>query len=149
MIWCKGQHETSQYGQYRARPLLNRLFWTRLKENIRPPSLPDRLWVLKIFIILWIWRKDAMHFRQLRILFDCWFWSLTNQRKVFLLIKLFCIPLCDTNSGTRDRSFLLDIRCLSHLLWLNQKIFLIGTNGNQKFENLTYSHNFFRFLIAL
>ena len=59
------------------------------------------------------------------------------------------VPLCDTNIGTGDRSFLLEIRCLSHLLWLNQKIFLIGTNGIQKFENLAYSHNFFRFLIAL
>ena len=59
-----------------------------------------------------------------------------------------CVPLCDTNIGTSDRSFLLEIRCLSHLLWLCGKIFLIGTNGIQKFENLSFSHNFFRFLIA-
>ena len=59
------------------------------------------------------------------------------------------LPLCDTNIGTRDRSFLLEIRRLSHLLWLNSKILLIGANGIQKFENLAYSHNFFRFLIAL
>ena len=59
------------------------------------------------------------------------------------------IPLCDKNIGTRDRSFFLEIRCLSHLLWLNHKIFLIGTNGIQKFVNLACSHNFFRFLIAL
>ena len=59
------------------------------------------------------------------------------------------VPLCDTNIGTRDRSFLLEIRCLSHLLWLNRNIFLIGTNGIQKFGNLAYSHNFFKFLIAL
>ena len=45
--------------------------------------------------------------------------------------------------------FLLEKKCLSHLLWLNGKIFLIGTNGIQKFENLACSHNFLRFLIAL
>ena len=55
----------------------------------------------------------------------------------------FNLPLCDANIGTRDRSFLLEIRSLSHLLWLNQNIFLIGTNGIQKFENLAYSHIFF------
>ena len=64
-------------------------------------------------------------------------------------ITSYYIPLCDTNIGARDRSFLLEIRCLSHLLWLNGKIFLIGTNGIQKFENLACSHNFFKFLIAL
>ena len=61
----------------------------------------------------------------------------------------FNLPLCDANIGTRDRSFLLEIRCLSHLLGLNGKVFLIGTDGIQKFENLAYSHNFFRFLIVL
>ena len=67
-------------------------------------------------------------------------------------VKIFFhsqLPFCDTNIGTRDRSFLLEKRCLSDLLWLNGKIFLIGTNGIQKFENLACSHNFFRFLIAL
>ena len=61
----------------------------------------------------------------------------------------FTLPFCDTNIGTCDRSFLLEKRCLSHLLWLNGKIFLIGTNCIQKFENLACRHNFFRFLIAL
>ena len=64
-------------------------------------------------------------------------------------MRVNIVPLCDTNIGTNDRSFLLEIRCLSHLLWLNRKIFLIGANGIQKFENLAYSHNFFRFLFAL
>ena len=50
----------------------------------------------------------------------------------------------DTNIGTHDISFLHELRWLSHLLWLNGKIFFIGTNGIQKFENLAYSHNFFQ-----
>ena len=52
------------------------------------------------------------------------------------------VPLCDTNIGTCDRSFLLEIKCLSHLLWPNSKTFLIGTDG--KFENLGCSHNFYK-----
>ena len=67
----------------------------------------------------------------------------------FLPLKMAQVQLCDINIGTHDRSFLLEIRCLSHLLGLNGKVFLIGTDGIQKFENLAYSHNFFRFLIAL
>ena len=68
--------------------------------------------------------------------------------QLVILIKSQRVPLCDTNIGARDRSFLLEIRYLSNLLWLYGKIFLIGTNGIQKFENLAYSHICFRFLIA-
>ena len=57
-------------------------------------------------------------------------WILTKSDKNPAICKskrtFTSLPLCDTNIGTHDRSFLLEIRCLSHLLWLNRKIFLIG-----------------------
>ena len=55
------------------------------------------------------------------------------------------LPLSDTNLGTHDISFLLEIKCLSHLLWVNGKLFLIGTKVIQKFENLACSHIFSNF----
>ena len=121
-------------------------------------TTPTKLWLVtrrvqkinvsRIALPLWDWylklvkkhRFTAWVANNLTINFYC---------QAIQLVRPVVLPLCDTNIGTRDRSFLLEIRCLSHLLWLNQKIFLIGTNGIQKFENLAYSHNFFRFLIAL
>ena len=75
--------------------------------------------------------------------------TLLNKSCSNIKILVDLLPLCDTNIGTRDGSFLLEIRCLSNLLWLNHKIFLIRTNCIQKFENLACSHNLFIFLIAL